>query len=125
MQKLKELENFYNLKIQKHDLEAAINSINSETKSEFETFLRERLTLKDYVFTFLSNVSTYDEFLFLWKSFFRTARRRRDSFSRISSDKRQVRKERTGRHGNSALSLRQAKINMRHVKILGAIVWKR
>lgn len=69
MQKLKELENFYNLKIQKHDLEAAINSINSETKSEFETFLRERLTLKDYVFTFLSNVSTYDEFLFLWKSF--------------------------------------------------------
>ncbi len=69
MQKLAELEKFYEQKIQKHDLEAAINSINSETKGEFERLLGERLTLKDYVFTFLSNVSTYDEFLFLWKSF--------------------------------------------------------
>ncbi len=69
MQKLTELEKFYGQKIQKHDIEAAINSINSETKGEFENLLGERLTLKDYVFTFLSNVSTYDEFLFLWKSF--------------------------------------------------------
>lgn len=69
MEKVRDIERFYESKIERSDLVAAINSINSETKKEFESSLSERLTLKDYVLTFLSNVEIYDNFIYVWKSF--------------------------------------------------------
>lgn len=69
MEKVREIEMFYESKIERSDLVAAINSINSDTKKEFETLLKTQLTLKDYVLTFLSNVETYDSFMYVWKSF--------------------------------------------------------
>lgn len=69
MTKLRELEKFYEAKVLKEDLVAAVNSVNAGTKKEFEGVLKSELTLRDYIFTFLSNIGTVDNFLYLWNSF--------------------------------------------------------
>lgn len=67
MKRLKELEVFYKTKYEKEQLVNAINNINAKT--DFELFLKENLTIKDFMFTFLSYKTSWNDFSYLWKAF--------------------------------------------------------
>lgn len=67
MVRLKELEVFYKTKYEKEHLVNAINNINAKT--DFELFLKENLTIKDFMFTFLSYKTSWNDFSYLWKAF--------------------------------------------------------
>ena len=60
MVRLKELEVFYKTKYEKEHLVNAINNINAKT--DFELFLKENLTIKDFMFTFLSYKTSWKAF---------------------------------------------------------------
>ena len=67
MERLKELEVFYKTKYEKEQLVNAINNIN--VKTDFELFLKENLTIKDFMFTFLSYKTSWNTFGYLWNAF--------------------------------------------------------
>lgn len=68
MENLAQLENFYDTKYSKGDLCAAVNKINS-TRVDLELMLKEQLTIKDFVFLYLSYKTSWHDFMYIWKSF--------------------------------------------------------
>lgn len=68
MEKIKEIEEFYDKKYTKAELVKAINSID-KMYPQFETLLQEHLTIRDYIFTFLSYCAASEKFSYLWKGF--------------------------------------------------------
>lgn len=66
MEKLNQLEDFYVKKFNKEELAEALENVDN--KPLFEITLKESLSLRDFVFTFLSYGTSKEEYQILWNS---------------------------------------------------------
>lgn len=67
MEKINQLEKFYETKYTKEQILDAINNINDRVV--FELSLKNQLTIKDFLFTYLSYKTSWNDFLYIWKNF--------------------------------------------------------
>ena len=68
MDRILELEKFYETKYDKEQIVNAINHVN-KAKVDFELYLKDQLTIRDFIFTFLSYKTSWNDFMYIWKAF--------------------------------------------------------
>jgi hypothetical protein len=67
MENIHQLEHFYQTKYDKEKIVNAINNINNRV--DFELALNKQLTIRDFLFTYLSYKTSWNDFLYIWKNF--------------------------------------------------------